>query len=570
MKLKVLGENKEIAISDNDFVSKGGEGSIYAKPPLAFKVCEPGKMIPIKKIKELASLQSAGNILCPLDVLVDSKNNPVGYTMDYVQKSFVLCQLFPKAFRTRHNLSNDMIWQLVKQMQDTTQFIHKQNILVVDYNELNFLVSDDFRTVHFIDVNSYQTPSYPATAIMESVRDRHCKGRFSTNTDWFSFAILSFQMLIGIHPYKGKHPKFNDASTSLEQRMLANISVLNSDVKFPKGACQPFDIIPTKYAKWYKDVFDKGERIPPPNDDSLVQVPIATHIISGSDNFIIKELGTYKANILSLFADSNHLVVSAGKYTYTNSAKIESISKFDYFFLTSTGQLVSAGIVGGKLKLTKCGRPKKDSPLIECEISADQLFTVEGRLYVQSGGSILEIDLVEIGTKKIASSKQVSSVLPKSTKIFQSVIVENLFGSYYFSIFSETGLCHQIRIKELEEHRIVDAKYENGLLAVVVVNKNSGKYNRYLFWFTDSSFSQYKYVEEKDINYTGLNFTVLSNKTCVLINEDEHLEIFKVNNPIVKKIIKDPIVPSDMKLYNNGSEVLFSQGNKIYSLKMKK
>ena len=47
-------------------------------------------------------------------------------------------------------------------------------------------------------VDSYQTAHYPATAIMPSVRDWKVPLHdFSELSDWFSFAIVSFQVFLG-------------------------------------------------------------------------------------------------------------------------------------------------------------------------------------------------------------------------------------------------------------------------------------------------------------------------------------------------------------------------------------
>ena len=114
----------------------------------------------------------------------------------------------------------------------------------------------------FIDVDSYQTPGFKATALMDSVRDRHChNNQFTPDTDWFSFGIVSFQMFIGIHPYKGKHPDLAD----MDARMMQNISALNKAVSVPK-VCYAFDVIPQAYLCWYKAVFEQGKRCAPPFD----------------------------------------------------------------------------------------------------------------------------------------------------------------------------------------------------------------------------------------------------------------------------------------------------------------
>src|SRR5262249_8003677 len=155
-----------------------------------------------------------------------------------IQDAQSLCQLFTRAFRERQGVTPDQVIALVQQFQRRVQYVHTQGMLIVDVNEMNFLLDRDLREILFIDVDSYQTPGFPATALMESVRDRH-SSRFSQNTDWFSWGIVTFQMFVGIHPYKGKHKTLTD----LDARMRANVSVFQSEVAIPK-VCYPFAAIP--------------------------------------------------------------------------------------------------------------------------------------------------------------------------------------------------------------------------------------------------------------------------------------------------------------------------------------
>ncbi|GAG15602.1 unnamed protein product, partial [marine sediment metagenome] len=238
MQVLVKGKKDKINLTKNHFVASGGEGSIYARRGTVYKIyTDPKAVIHYSKMKELSSITNP-NVIKPERLVLNSKNKPIGYTMKHVPKTYALCQIFPKAFRDRTGMDTKNVLNLVQKMQKTIIDIHKQKILIVDLNEMNFLVDKKFNEVFFIDVDSYQTQSFPATAIMESIRDVHNK-TFSELTDWFSFAVVSFQMFIGIHPYKGKHPTIK----GIVDRMKANIPVFHNDVKFPK-VCMPFDTIP--------------------------------------------------------------------------------------------------------------------------------------------------------------------------------------------------------------------------------------------------------------------------------------------------------------------------------------
>ena len=251
MDLFIAGKGR-VRLDQSDFVGQGGEGKVYARGNTAYKIyADPSRMIPVAKIRELAALAHS-DIVRPDEVLLDSNNRPVGYTMRRVQDAQPLCRLFTRAFRERKGVTQGQILALIRAFQETVQHVHDRGVLVVDMNEMNFLVDRDMQRVLFIDVDSYQTPGFPATAIMDSIRDRH-SATYSAGTDWFSFAILAFQMFVGVHPYRGKHSTLAD----LDARMMANVSVLNRSVTVP-ATSYPLDTLPSAYRDWFEALFEQG------------------------------------------------------------------------------------------------------------------------------------------------------------------------------------------------------------------------------------------------------------------------------------------------------------------------
>jgi len=568
MKLTIRGKGASVDLNQKHFLAAGGEGKIYVKDGLVYKVCEPGKMIPDGKIQELMILDRP-NIIRPQDVLIDSKQNPVGYTMRYCPDSYVLCQLFTKAFRNRNNITPDMMLKLVRNMQETIQFIHRKNTLLVDLNEMNFLSDQAFTEIFFIDVNSYQTPHYPALAIMDSIRDRHCNNHFTENTDWFSFGIVAFQMLIGIHPFKGKHPSFTDAHTALDGRMKSNISIFNKQVTYPTGACQPLTVIPDVYRQWFEAVFDQGKRLPPPSD-LIAAIQIIAPIIkkiAGSNNFDIMDLFDFEDEIVSVFNFGGRELVATNKKLFIDRREKTNFTPtpdMKICFTPKSLRPIAASIENRKLKLMDL----VDNKPLQTILSADKLFVVDGRLYVLHGSQILEMQFMEIGTNTVVSSNVVGTVLESGTQLHDGVIVQNLFDSHYISVFPASKECRQIALRALDGYRLIEAKYERGLLMAVAVDNKTGKYDRFIFWFDNKWNPQHTII--KDITFTGLNFTVLDNGVCIMINEDEVVEIFRVADPTTRKEIDDPIVESDMELCSKGSQTMFTRGGKLYSFSMAK
>lgn len=557
MKVFIKGTNKPIELTNADFLAAGGEGKIYVKGNKVYKVCEAGKMIPEGKFSELSVINDP-HVIKPEEILVDSRNNDCGYTMKYLKDTNAVCQLFTKAFRIRNNIQPETILDLIRQMQKTIHSIHNHNILIVDMNEFNFLVDDKFKDVYFIDVNSYQTPHYPAMAIMDSIRDRH-NHKFSRGTDWFSFGIISFQMFIGIHPYKGKHPSFTD----LDARMHNNISIFNKEVKYPAAACQPFSVIPDSYMQWYKAIFDKGERLAPPNDlVATIHVVTPTVKLVGGKVLAIDKLREFPSDIISYNYSSGREVFVTKNKIYVDKLEYENPNGKVNIGFTKTNTPIAAWIDGESVKLKNV----MDNCDINFTCAANKIMDFNGRIYVQNGMNIIEIQFTEMKNKVLASSHIVANVLEQSTRFFNGVIIQNLFDAYYVSIFPQSKQCRQFAVRELDGLRVIDAKCENKILMIVAVDKK-GHYNRFTLSINDD-WQTYSVTKKENITYTGLNFTVMDNGVCIHIDEDENIEIFqKITNT---KVVTDDIINNDMLLCHKGATAMFTKENAIYSVTMKK
>ena len=140
MKVIVEGKGSE-SLTKQHYVAAGGEGQVFQKGGLAFKIMHSGKKpIPQGKMRELALIKNP-NVLIPQHRLIDPKSKKhIGYTMRYVQGVEFLCKLFNSTFCRDNNISHKTIVNLVREMQLTLIDIHKAQCLGVDLNEMNFLV----------------------------------------------------------------------------------------------------------------------------------------------------------------------------------------------------------------------------------------------------------------------------------------------------------------------------------------------------------------------------------------------------------------------------------------------
>lgn len=550
-----------VTLTQRDYVGSGGEGSIYAKGTTAFKVyTDAGRMLPVGKITELATIHDP-NVIKPERVLLDPKTNqPLGYTMRFVSNTMPLCQVFTRAFREREGLDHPKMLTLVRNLQTMVEHVHQSGTLIVDLNEMNFLVDRAFSEVYGIDVDSYQTRSYPATAIMPSVRDWTVKGHdFTELSDWFSFACVAFQMFTGIHPYKGKHATVH----GLEERMKAGISIFDPSVSVPK-VVYPVDVIPPGYRAWFKAVLQDGKRLPPPADPgTFVATAVLVRTILSGASLDINELAAFTAQVLGFVEHGGAVVAGTTEGVFLNGRKVLGPTPVrGVGFSPKLNQPIVAWLENGELRLYNMAQ-QKDVPVT---LKADQVMAYGGRIYVKSADRIVEMVLTDSGSNVVASPRVAANILEHASRLHDGVLVQNLLGSMFVSLFPAVGLAHQVRVPELDGYKVVEAKFDNRVLMVIGAKK--GKYDRLTFIF-DEGYQTYRMRPAvSDITPAGLNFVVLDNGICVHLNEEEKLEVSSVGSDKIR-VVESTELGNDMHLVKHGGKVAFVRGDKVYSMRLK-
>lgn len=564
-----LNKGGVVNLNKGNFKASGGEGSVYVVGDKAYKIyTDPSKMIPYGKIKDLQAIKLP-YIISPLDIVKDKSGNMVGYEMRYVDNAYTLAQVFPPVFRDREGMTHDDAFHLVKVMRDGVSHLHNKDILVVDMNELNFLVSggssNRFKELYFIDCDSYQTPNFKATAIMENIRDPKVKNnQFTKLSDWFSFAAVSFQMLTGIGPYRGRHPSVKKVTDRKER----HISVFNPEVRVPKVAYS-VDIIPEVWRDWLKAVLEDGKRIEPPFSDihQISIVPTISVIPKGSAKIDFNKIYEGKSKIRDGWAlFGNKIYRNSDGFIYNNRpiAMPGNLSGAEVGLTQRMSNPVAIAHDNGIVQYKDLSSGKENSQ----PLNVEQLSSSDGRVYAKIHDHVVELTFRATGNKGINMfSNIVCNVMPRSSKLYSGCIIQNLLGSINVSMLPKSGVNYQIRIPELDGYNIVDAKASKNVL--VVFGNKDGKYDRLVFRM-DESYSQYDCRVVSGVPLSSVNFICLDKGICVLMNEEEQLELFSISmgsKPI--KIIEDDSLSGGMKLHTNGSDVLFFKGKKAYSMKMK-
>lgn len=563
---------KPVSFTQSSFLASGGEGEVHKIGHYAYKLYhDTSKMIPVGKIQELSTLKYP-NILGPQDIVYKG-NNPVGFVMKYVKDTEFLCKLFTKGFRDRNGISEKTSANLVRIIQDTVKKIHSHNILLVDANEMNFLTSGKFNDVYFIDVDSYQTPSYHATALMESVRDRKVKNKqFTELSDWFSVACVMLQLYIGCHPYKGRHPDF--APKDWPQMMDNGISVFNKKCRLPP-ACLDFNVIPKGHLKWFESIFEKGERTIPPEPDAIAPIaPVAAKIIRGNDKFNIEEVRKYKGKVKSLrfidgicWAITNVSIQADNKeFTYFTEEIGYSAGRIIHDLVPCMGDKpvwIEWNRLNGKLTYSTYNNLDKTQI---GEITCNGFFVANRCVYTVVNDSLVEISFINSG-KKVTPMQQVVANVFHNHQVFDGFIIQNLLGTCRFTIPSESGKCITIRIKELDGARIVDAVYNSGV-AIVIAEKN-GKYDRYTYVFGKDALNglecKHSARIENDVELQEVKLVVKDNGVCITTNGDK-FEVFADNSKV--RLLDSPLNGSEqLVIFKNDTYVV--NGDTLYKINSK-
>lgn len=557
---KVRTKKDTVTLTDKEYKAAGGQGAVFCKGKLAYKIYhDPKKVIPVAKICELAELKR-DNILAPIEPLYEYKTNtPIGFTMKYIQAVEFLCKIFTKTFRDDKGVNPSDIAYLVTEMQKTLQYIHKMGILVVDYNEMNFLFDKDIKNIFHIDVDSWQTKNFPADAIMDSIRDRTVRaGKFTELSDWFSWAVVTFQMYIGIHPYKGRHKDFKPAEWG--KRMDLGVSVFDPDVKLP-GVCQDFSVIPKKHLDWYKAVFLNNERSIPPLADAVMVATAIVKAIGSKGDFIVRQIFETKKPIKNVFFFNGSRYVMTSEGIYDNQKnKVFTFKEYTKSDLKGMCDVFGEDPLVVCLKNNKAEFYDLKETLIS-SIRAEDMMGYNGAIYTINNGQLIENTFERFG--KIIHRTKIVCEISRSYKIFRGVIIQDDFMKCRLAIPFESGKCINIHIEPLDGQRIVDARYDKGIC--IILAEKQGKYSKYILCFNEAH-SNYTIREEDVVDFHSINFIVLPNKLCLLI-DDEKLSMFK-DNKSRKEITNLPFDVS-MRLYHDNMQVLFVDGKKLYSVTMK-
>lgn len=110
-------------------------------------------------------------------------------------------------------------------------------------------------------------------------------------------------------------------------------------------------------------------------------------------------------------------------------------------------------------------------------------------------------------------------MLGSAASVFRGVVVQNLLDSCYVSMFPMPNKHVQIRIKELEGYKVIDGKFDSGVLMVLAASKQKNNiiYDRFVFRF-DDKYEKYDIRKVDNVGSTHINFVVLETPALLFVS----------------------------------------------------
>lgn len=307
-----LSNNTKISISDTRLGS-GGQGDVYkiTRPMhLSNKVVKiyhtPKEALKNKNRIEYMLRQNPvknksetikSSFAWPEDLVFDSTNQYVGYMMPLVDNAIDLYEL------TVSNKNRGSVWHKFQFSSPEAQLVRlkllynlaqayevleaSKHYRIVDMKPPNIKVTPVGKMI-IIDTDSFQIHKngrvlFPTGLVTED----YCPPEFrviksnGSNTfiepywDYFSFGIIAYQLLFGIHPYVGSHPKYTTIADMIKIGVWAHSKKRSGFLVIPPPHIR-FTKIAQEIQQLFFRCFDDGHNTPHkrPNYNEWISVLI--------------------------------------------------------------------------------------------------------------------------------------------------------------------------------------------------------------------------------------------------------------------------------------------------------
>ena len=542
--MRVFVAGRPVLLADDAFVADGGEARVFAVGYTAYKVfhqpVDPARLGALQRLR-------VPHALLPQQILVDEQGTTVGHSMRYLPSAVPWAKLLSRSYRDRHGVDDDHALRLVHTLSQRVRAVHRAGAQIVDLHAGNLLLDAGHAHPVLIDTSSWQLPGFPATAIQDLVRDRHAT-TFDEGTDWFAFAVVATQLLLGIHPYRGTHPSVK----GVDARMVARLSVFRPEVRLP-AVCPPRDLVPPRWRSWLQAVLDSDHRGPPPTEapDATSWAPQAV-------------LTTRRLALTELLHAQGPLagVVEVGARTlgWTPLGAPHDGSPpwpVDAVAISVGGSPVGARCQGGSLVLHDLDRDV-DLPL---SLRARSVQSTHTGFVVLSGARLVELTLHDGPHGPVPLPRLLATVAPEATQLFPGLFVERLLGRTHLGLLGP-GRCDRRPFPALDGWSVLHAAHHRGVVALVA--ERGGQLDRYVLRVGTGGI---EVRHTADVATADLEL-VVTPRGLAALQVDGRLELFRANpHDDGLRAVEDPAL-TEGRLVGLGHQLGLLQQDRLYRMSL--
>lgn len=569
----VLDGRGPLILRPADYKATGGEASVYKAGKTGIKIYTDAKKMQrdgmADKIGLLKRLKHP-YIVSPEGVVKDDRDRPIGLYMTFAEGE-PLARFFTTSYRDRTQFGDEDAKRLVERMRDAARYAHDQGAVMVDANELNWVVDLTGRSgpePRVFDVDSWAIGRFGASVVMLSIRDWHTKG-FTPLSDWFSWGVVTFQVFTGIHPYKGTLAGYKPGE--FELRMKANASVFSPGIGLNR-AVRDFNSIPASLLDWYKALFQNGERsIPPsPYDKGVAAVAPAARVLrtvtTAAGALVFEKLLSLPGErAVRMYPCGVVLCESGGLIELSTKRLIGTLASREGEVARVAGGFLLADIREHRPALSFVDERTLISEPLELAIEGNRILRFENRLFLVTSQELVELQLLNVGRPLLALGRRTSILQPHSTKWFDGAGIQEAFGAAFAVLPFGDSACVTLRLRELDALTPVSAKAGHRFLSVVALD-SSGAYRKLEFSFS-AAYDSYR-LWQGGTDAPESNIAILPKGVCATITQDTELVIFVPSNGTMNRIA-DKQITTEMALSNWGDRVVYLLDGDVWSLRMK-
>ncbi len=582
----------EVALSQTDYLATGGEGAVYAKNGYVYKLYLDPAGARARGIEDKLKLLQGirhPHIVAPIDVLHNARHEVVGFYMPQA-RGVPLVKTFTNAWRDPNRFGMPQSLELVENMRLAVTAAHQAGAVLVDANEMNYLA--DGIAPRLLDVDSWQIGSYKANAIMPSIRDLHT-AEFTQLSDWFSWAIVSFQVLAGIHPYKGVHPDFKRGD--LQARMLANASVFD-----PRVGVRDYARLPGPLLDWYRAVFQNGLRSAPPPVHATHAMVAAMALAAAQQIIRTPTSQTIGHDVLVRLKGDTVQVLSCGvalwrehhvadhlhahdlqrkqHLTALSPVQLEALQQGVAALVRCAGGLLyasldtnrqSSGISGQLVYGERDPQPLTAGIVRPLPYKAQRLVTFGNRLFAldaHSAHGLTEIAIDQFGQNTVLSVRASWPFLTQSSTVFGNMASFDALGTP-FVVLPDAGSVRIDKASCLAGYRLIDAHMVSAdHLLALAYSRADGQAHRLTLKRSAQGFAL---ASDEPSDELALNIAINDQGIGVEVLPDGTLAVFSAKQSSVGKLVRDSGLSQQHRLFALPAGLHYRCGQEVVRISLR-